>query len=144
MFHVSKVNTRVVGHPNTRINLMQTVVRFDMWVTPKTSRPSFCPISKLSCSYHALNRLFSVLSCMVVKINVIFAEWRITERDYCQILLLGILCLAWHRTHYLFSDIARCCDGQCPRFGKYTLPQLQNRYGDCTEGSGSSNILTNF
>ena len=28
---------------------------------------------------------------MVININALFAEWRITERDYFQILLLGIL-----------------------------------------------------
>ena len=32
------------------------------------------------------------LGCMVViNINVLFAEWRITERDYFQILLLGLV-----------------------------------------------------
>ena len=46
-------------HPPTCINLMQTVGRLDMWVTPKTDRPSFCALLKLS---HALDGLFSVLS----------------------------------------------------------------------------------
>ena len=31
------------------------------------------------------------LGCMVVNINVLFAEWNITEPDYFQILFLGIL-----------------------------------------------------
>ena len=60
-----------------------------MWVTPKTNRPSFCLILKLS---HALDGLFSVLSRLHdYNLYALFAEWRITERDYFQILLLGIL-----------------------------------------------------
>ena len=31
------------------------------------------------------------LGCMVVNINVLFVEWGITECDYIQISLLGIL-----------------------------------------------------
>ena len=72
------------------INLAQIVGRFDIWVTTKTNRPSFCLILTLS---HVLDGLFSVyyLGCMVVNIKALFAEWSITERDYFQILLLGIL-----------------------------------------------------
>ena len=43
------------------------------------------------------------LGCMVVNINALFAEWRITGRDYLQILLLGIL-FVMEPTSYLFSD----------------------------------------
>ena len=72
------------------INLTQIVGRFDIWVTTKTNRPSFCLILTLS---HVLDGLFSVyyLGCMVVNIKALSAEWSITERDYFQILLLGIL-----------------------------------------------------
>ena len=44
--------------------------------------------------FHSLDSLSSAvlyLGCMVVNINVLFAEWRIPERDYFQILLFGIL-----------------------------------------------------
>ena len=44
------------------------------------------------------------LGCMVVNINALFAEWRITERDYFQILLLGVLS-GKEPTSYLFWDI---------------------------------------
>ena len=47
--------------PPTSNNLSQTVLavgRLNMWVTPKTNRPSFGLILKLS---HALDSLFSVL-----------------------------------------------------------------------------------
>ena len=41
---------------------------------------------------HALDGLFSVLSrLLVVDMNALCAELKITERDYFQILLLGIL-----------------------------------------------------
>ena len=45
------------------------------------------------------------LGCMVVNINVLFAQWRITERDYFQVLLLGILSGMEPTIQYLFSDI---------------------------------------
>ena len=44
------------------------------------------------------------LGCMVVNINVLFAQWRITERDYFQVLLLGILSGMEPTIQYLFSD----------------------------------------
>ena len=91
--------------PPTHINFMQTVGRFDIWVTAKTNRPNFWLILNLS---RALDGLFSPLSrlhCMVVNIiiNAFFAEWRITARDYFQILLLGILS-GMEPTRHLFSD----------------------------------------
>ena len=75
---------------NFKRDLMQILGRFNLWVTPKTNWPSFCLLLKLS---HALlDGLFNVLlGCMLVKINALFAEWTITECDYFQILLLGIL-----------------------------------------------------
>ena len=71
--------------------------KLDMWVTPKTNRPIFCPILKLS---RALDGLFSVLSWL--HDCVFFAEWRITKCDFFQILLLGIF--FWYGNHYLFSE----------------------------------------
>ena len=44
------------------------------------------------------------LGCKIVNINALFAEGRITERDYFQILLLGILS-GMEPNRYLFSDI---------------------------------------
>ena len=35
--------------------------------------------------------LSGYLDMLVVNINPLFAEWRITEREYFQILLLGII-----------------------------------------------------
>ena len=45
------------------------------------------------------------LGCMVVNINMLFPQWRITERDYFQVLLLGILSGMEPTILYLFSDI---------------------------------------
>ena len=79
--------------PHTCVNLMQTVGRFNMWVTSKTNRPNFYLILKLS---HALDGLFvssRPVGCMLVNISVFFSwmkhHW--TWCDYFQILLLGIL-----------------------------------------------------
>ena len=45
----------------------------------------------MSCTGWSVQYVF-FLGCMVViNINVLFAEWRITERDYFQILLLGLV-----------------------------------------------------
>ena len=87
-------------HPPTCANLVQTVGRFNMWVTPKTNRPSFCLTLKLS---QALDGLFCALGCMVVNISALFAEGRLTERDvisfrYC---CLGFF-LAWHPLLFIF------------------------------------------
>ena len=129
---------------------MQTVARFNIWVTPKTIRPSFCQINikTFSCCMHWM--VFSVhyLGCMVVVVNknALFAEWSITERDCFQILLLGIL--SWNPL-YIFRY--RCCDGHFPGFGKYIFPELQTctalvLSAEFTEGSCSSNrlIFNNF
>ena len=64
--------------------------RFNMWVIPKTNKPSFCLISQL---YHVLGGLFSVLCRLHACKHVccMLAEWSITERDYFEIFLLGIL-----------------------------------------------------
>ena len=76
VFHVPHLNTpECYTHKPTRISLTQTVH------------------VQLVCSV-------CYLSCMVVNINALLAEWRITEADCFQILLLGIL--AWIP---LFSDI---------------------------------------
>ena len=86
------------------------------------------------------------LGCMVVKINALFAERSITERDvtafrYC---CLGFF-LAWNLL-FIFRYSQMCCDGHFPGFGKYIFPQRQTctafvLSADCTEGSCSSNIL---
>ena len=49
-----------------------------------------------------------------------FAGWRITERDYFQVFLLGILS-GMEPTIYFQI----CCDSHFPIFGKYIFPQLQ-------------------
>ena len=71
------------------------------WVTPKTSRPSFCLILKLS---HALDVLFSVLSRLhgrkhtwtfcSMKDNWMWLPSDIVAWDFF-----------WHGTHELFSGI---------------------------------------
>ena len=47
------------------------------------------------------------LGCMVVSINALFAQWRITEHDYFQMILLSGWDFLLHGTgtHYLFSNI---------------------------------------
>ena len=139
LFHVSNLNTRVLDPPTSHINLMQTVGRFDMWVTPKTNRPSFCLILKLS---HALDGLFTVLSRLHgCKHKPTFCwmkdHWTWLLSDIC----LGFF-LVWNPL-FIFSR-HRCCDGHFPCFGKFIFPQLQNCSDDCTEGSCSSNITSNF
>ena len=101
LFHVSNLNTRVLDPPTSHINLMQTVGRFDMWVTPKTNRPSFCLILKLS---HALDGLFSVLSGLHGHKHKRTFCWM---KDHWTWLLSDIVAWDsfWHGTHYLFSDI---------------------------------------
>ena len=52
---------------------------------PETNRPSFCLILKLSHAVDGLSVfpcLMYYLGCMVVSINVLFAEWRIAEPGY--------------------------------------------------------------
>ena len=142
---MSNLNTSVLDPPtHSCINLTQTVGRFDMWVTPKTSRPSFCLIIKLSLM-HWMVCSVCYLGCMVVNINALFAEWRITERGYFQVLLLWILS-GMEPTIYFQIAISRCRDGHFPCFGKYIFPPLQTRIAlvlsaNCTEGSCSSNIV---
>ena len=80
-------------HPHTHTNLTQTVGRFNMWMTPKTNRLSFCLIWKLSMHWMVCSVCY--LGCMVVNINSLFAKWS-TSR-YC--------CLGFFLARYLFSDI---------------------------------------
>ena len=79
------------------------------------------------------------LGCIVVNINALFAEWRIPEWDWFQILLLGIL--SGMKPTFYFQI---CCDGQFPCFVKYIFPERQTCSADCTECSCSSNIPSNF
>ena len=102
VFHVSNLNTRLLDL-STNINLMQTLGKFDMWVTPKTNRSSFCLILKLS---HALDE-WSVqwpvcyLGCM---------------KDHWTWLLSNIVAWDsfWHGIHQVFIFRSRCCDGHFP------------------------------
>ena len=121
---------------------MQTVGRFDMWVTPKTNRPSFCLILKLS---HALDGLFSVLSRLHGRKHKCAFCWM---KDHWVWLLSDIV--TWdsfcHGTNYLFSDIDAACDSHFPGFGKYIFPQLQTctalvLSANCTEDSCLSDIV---
>ena len=99
IFLVSNLSVRVLDPPTH--NLTQTVGRFDMWVTPKTNRPSFCLILKLS---HALDGLFSVLSGLHGHKHKRTFCWM---KDHWTWLLSDIVAWDsfWHGTHYLFSDI---------------------------------------
>ena len=127
-------------NPPTCINFKHTVCvgRFDMWVTPKTNRPSFCLILKLS---HPLNGLFSVLSRLRGHKHKCAFCWM---KDHWIWLLSDIVVWDsfWQGTHNLFSY--KCCDSHFPCFGKYIFPQLQTYSADCTEGSCSSNMPSNF
>ena len=69
--------------------------------TPKTNRPSFCLILKLS---HALDGLFSVLSRLHDHKHKCTFCWM---KDHWTWLLSDIVAWDsfWHGTHYLFSDI---------------------------------------
>ena len=94
------------------------------------------------------------LGWMVVNINARFAERRIAEREYFQILLLVILS-GMEPNMYLFSDIDavtatfNVLDGiflidLIFIFPGLIFPQLQTCSTDCTEDSHSSNIPSNF
>ena len=51
----------------------------------------------------------------------------------------------WHEPHhYLFSDIGAMTAGHFPCSGKYIFSQLQTCSADCSEGSCSYNISSNF
>ena len=90
------------------------------------------------------------LDCMVININVLFAEWSITERDYFQILLLGILS-SMGITIFIFGY--GCCATTTTLqvlVNTYIFPQLQTftvndlpayLSADCTVGACSSNIV---
>ena len=116
-------------HPPTCDNLAQTVGRFNMWVTPKTNKSSFCLIIlKLS---HVLDGLFSVLSrlhrckhrCTFCRMK---HHW--TRCDYFQILLLGILS-SMEPIRYTFSDIPRCFEVHFPGFGHISSTPDLHHFG---------------
>ena len=113
-----------------------------MWVTPKTNRPSFCIILKLS---HSLDGLFSVLSRLHGCKHKCTSCWM---KHHWTWLLSDIVAWDsfWHRTHYLgFSDIdAVTATQHFPCFGKYIFPQLQTCSAECTENSCSSNNFLTF
>ena len=99
IFHVSNL-TRVLDPP-THTHQFDTVGRFDMTVTPKSNRPSFCLILKLS---HALDGLSSVLSRLRGRKHKCTFCWM---NDHWTWLLSVIFAWAsfWHGGRYLFSDI---------------------------------------
>ena len=85
--------------------------RFNMWVTPKTNRPSFCLILKLS---QALDGLFSVLSSPH-GLRFLLNEGLLNVTTF-RCCCLGFFLTwnplfifrynsFWHGIHYLFSDI---------------------------------------
>ena len=91
---LTKINISWVKSWRTRptpscVNLTQTVGRFDMWETPKTNKPSFRLILKLS---NALDDLFSVyyIGCEVANINALFC-WM---NHHCWMWLLSDI-VAW-------------------------------------------------
>ena len=87
-------------HQPTCINLIPTVGRFDMWVTPKINGQNFCLILKLS---NALDGLFTVLSELHDRKHKCAFWWM---KDHWTWLLSDIVAWDsfWHGTHYLFSD----------------------------------------
>ena len=137
IFHVSNLNTRVLDPP-THSHQLDTncwKIRYVFEWPLKTKRPSFCLIKTFSMHW----MIFSVcyLGCMVVNINVFFVEWRINERDYFRYCCLGFF-LAWNPL-FIFRYAV---------MGTFHVlvksPQLQTCSADCTEGSCSSNIPSNF
>ena len=119
IFHVSNLNTRVLDPHHPLASIWHKLWEDSMWVTPKTNRPSFSLMLKLC---HVLDGQFSVLSsCIVVNINALFAEWRITTFRYC---CIGFF-LSWNS---LFLFRYKCCDGHLLCFGKYIFPKLQTSY----------------
>ena len=66
---------------------------------------------------HWIVYLVCYIGGMVVSINALFAKWRITELDYLQILLLGIL---FGIEPTLYFQMLMLCDSHFPCFGKYT------------------------
>ena len=135
IFHVSNLNTRVLNPPPTRISLMQTVGRFDMWVTPKTNKSSFWVFQNFL--MHCMVCSVCYLGCVVVNINELFAEWRITEGD------LFLISFWRHGTHCIFTDID-ACENHFLCFGKYIFHHLQICSAVCTEDAYSSNTPSNF
>ena len=81
--------------------MTQTVGRFNMQVTPKTNRPSFCLILKLS---HALDGLFIVLSRLYGCRNKCVFCWMKDQWTWLHSAIVAWDSF-WHGTHYLFSDI---------------------------------------
>ena len=80
---------------------MLTGVRFDMSVTPKRNRPSFCLILKLS---HALDGLFSVLSRLHGSNHKCAFCWM--KKQWTLVLLDNVARDSfWYGTHYFVSDI---------------------------------------
>ena len=142
ILHVSNLNTRALGPP-THSHQFDTNCGETWYLSDPLN--SFCLILKLS---RALNGLVSVLSRLHRR-NVLFAEWRITERDYFQISLLGKFFMAWnplpiYRYSLWIPRYRWCCDYHFPCFSKYIFPPLQACSADCTEGSSSSDIPSNF
>ena len=134
MFHVSNLNTRVLDQlPSIWRKLWEDLIC--MWVTPKTNRPSFCLILKIS---HALDGLFSVLySLHGQRFLMNEGSLNVTTFRYC---CLGFF-LTWNP---LFIFRYKCCDSHFSCFAKYIFPQLQTCSADCTKDSCSSYIPSNF
>ena len=92
MYHPSNRNTRVLDPPTHSHQFDTNIVKIQYVSDPKTNMPSFYLILRLCDALDGVFSVFFFLGCMVViNINVLFAEWRITERDYFQILLLGLV-----------------------------------------------------
>ena len=72
---------------------------------------------------HWMVSLMCYLGCMAININALFAEWRITEHDSIQILLLGIFS-GMEPTIYFQIYIDAVTDSFHVLDGKYIFPQL--------------------
>ena len=140
IFHVSNLNTRVLDPP-THLHEFDANWEDSICEWPlKQTGLVFAKYLNFFMNWMVCSGCY--LGCMVVNINALFGEWRITEHDYFQILLLGIL--SGIGTHLLFIFRYRCCDDHFPWFCKYIFPQLQTCSADCAEGFFSSNIRSNF
>ena len=137
ILHVSNLKTRVLGPP-THSHQFDTNCGKTQYLSDPFN--SFCLILKLS---RALDGLFSVLLGLRGRKHKYTFCWM---KNHWTSLLSDIAAwdTFWYGTHYLFSTQYRCCDSHSPCFGKYIFPQLQTCSADCTEGSCSSNIPSNF
>ena len=124
---MSNLNTRVLDPPthSHQFDVNCGKIRYVSDPQPKTNRPSFCLILKLSGALDGLFRMLSRLhGC----------------KHKCACCL--VFFLAWNPLAIYCQN--RCCDDYFPCFGKYIFLELQTCSAYCAEGCSSSNIPSNF